>query len=200
MRNRNIILIPPPNKQLMAIYFLNIPFHFQEWPSITWWVHVAINFILCAAIPHFTFDYSNLALANSFEQEVPRFKALVRHPQLRPQRPAKTRPPRKTHLLLLQANNFVLTCFFITHLKGVRLAKEFETMVKSDNRFEIPAARHLGMVVFRLKGPNDLTEALLKKINTSGKLHCVPAALKVCRIAQKITTSFLVFHLSSVSN
>jgi histidine decarboxylase len=37
----------------------------------------------------------------------------------------------------------------------------------------------LGMVVFRLKGPNDLTEALLKKINTSGKLHCVPAALKV---------------------
>lgn len=52
-------------------------------------------------------------------------------------------------------------------------------MIKADDRFEIPAARHLGMVVFRLKGPNDLTEALLKKINTSGKLHCVPAALKV---------------------
>ena len=64
-------------------------------------------------------------------------------------------------------------------IQGVRLAKEFENMVKSDGRFEIPAARHLGMVVFRLKGPNDLTEALLKKINTSGKLHCVPAALKV---------------------
>jgi histidine decarboxylase len=61
------------------------------------------------------------------------------------------------------------------------LAKEFEAMVKSDARFEIPAARHLGMVVFRLKGPNDLTEMLLKKINTSGKLHCVPAALKVIR-------------------
>lgn len=54
-------------------------------------------------------------------------------------------------------------------------------MIKSDDRFEIPAARHLGMVVFRLKGPNELTEALLKKINTSGKLHCVPAALKVSR-------------------
>ena len=52
-------------------------------------------------------------------------------------------------------------------------------MVLSDARFEIPAVRHLGMVVFRLKGPNDLTEMLLKKINTSGKLHCVPAALKV---------------------
>lgn len=61
----------------------------------------------------------------------------------------------------------------------MRLAKEFEAMIKMDDRFEIPAARHLGMVVFRLKGPNDLTEALLKKINTSGKLHCVPAALKV---------------------
>ena len=61
------------------------------------------------------------------------------------------------------------------------MAKEFEAMVKSDARFEIPAARHLGMVVFRLKGPNDLTEMLLKKINTSGKLHCVPAALKVIR-------------------
>ncbi len=52
-------------------------------------------------------------------------------------------------------------------------------MVIADARFEIPAVRHLGMVVFRLKGPNDLTEMLLKKINTSGKLHCVPAALKV---------------------
>lgn len=64
-------------------------------------------------------------------------------------------------------------------MQGVRLAKELEIMIKSDDRFEIPAARHLGMVVFRLKGPNELTEALLKKINTSGKLHCVPAALKV---------------------
>ncbi|MCL4150932.1 UNVERIFIED_CONTAM: hypothetical protein GTU68_017385 [Idotea baltica] len=34
------------------------------------------------------------------------------------------------------------------------------------------------MVVFRLKGENELTEKLLKKINSSGKLHCVPASLK----------------------
>ena len=59
------------------------------------------------------------------------------------------------------------------------LAEKFENMVRQDSRFEIPAERYLGMVVFRLKGPNDLTEKLLKKINTSGKLHCVPAALKV---------------------
>ena len=78
-------------------------------------------------------------------------------------------------------------------MQGVRLAKEFENMVKSDDRFEIPAARHLGMVVFRLKGPNDLTEALLKKINTSGKLHCVPAALKVLRVL-----TLLYFHLQII--
>ncbi len=36
-------------------------------------------------------------------------------------------------------------------------------------RFEIPAARHMGMVVFRLKGENALTEKLLKKLNSRSK-------------------------------
>lgn len=35
-----------------------------------------------------------------------------------------------------------------------------------------------GMVVFRIKGENDLTERLLKKINHRGNIHCVPASLK----------------------
>ncbi|KAI8503296.1 hypothetical protein Bbelb_191170 [Branchiostoma belcheri] len=35
--------------------------------------------------------------------------------------------------------------------KGVRLAEMFETMVRKDTRFEIPAQRILGLVVFRLK-------------------------------------------------
>lgn len=64
----------------------------------------------------------------------------------------------------------------------MQLAEEFEKMVRDDDRFEIPAARHLAMVVFRLKGSNDLTETLLKMINSSGKLHCVPAQLKVSLI------------------
>ena len=51
----------------------------------------------------------------------------------------------------------------------MRLAQKFESLVLSDERFEIPAARHLGMVVFRLSGENDLTEKLLKKLNGSGK-------------------------------
>lgn len=33
------------------------------------------------------------------------------------------------------------------------------------------------MVVFRLRGDNSLTEKLLKKMNTRGRVHCVPAAL-----------------------
>ena len=48
----------------------------------------------------------------------------------------------------------------------------------ADQRFEIPAPRHLGMVVFRLRGENHLTERLLKRLNARGNLHCVPAALK----------------------
>lgn len=35
-----------------------------------------------------------------------------------------------------------------------------------------------GMVVFRIKGENDLTERLLKRLNHRGNIHCVPASLK----------------------
>ncbi|XP_058794335.1 histidine decarboxylase [Phymastichus coffea] len=61
--------------------------------------------------------------------------------------------------------------------EGVRLAQKFEALALADPRFEIPAARHLGMVVFRLRGENSLTERLLKKMNSRGRVHCVPAAL-----------------------
>jgi len=54
----------------------------------------------------------------------------------------------------------------------------FESLVKSDKRFELPAERHLGLVVFRLKGENELTEQLLKEINSGGQIHCVPASIK----------------------
>jgi histidine decarboxylase len=48
------------------------------------------------------------------------------------------------------------------------LAKQFEQLIGSDDRFEVPAERHLGMVVFRLKGENEMTERLLKRLNGSG--------------------------------
>ncbi|XP_066593381.1 histidine decarboxylase [Prorops nasuta] len=77
---------------------------------------------------------------------------------------------------------FVIRNFGITGLQkhireGVRLAQKFEALVLADARFEIPAARHLGMVVFRLRGDNSWTERLLKKMNSRGRVHCVPAAL-----------------------
>ena len=61
----------------------------------------------------------------------------------------------------------------------MNLAEKFERLIMEDSRFEIPAARHLGLVVFRLIGDNELTEKLLKKLNLKGKIHCVPASLKV---------------------
>lgn len=63
-------------------------------------------------------------------------------------------------------------------MQGVRLARKFEALVLADPRFEIPATRHLGMVVIRLKGDNALTERLLKTLNSRGRIHCVPASLK----------------------
>jgi len=73
--------------------------------------------------------------------------------------------------------------------KGVRLAQKFESLVLSDERFEIPAKRHLGMVVFRLAGENDLTEKLLKKLNGSGKMHAVPSSLKGKYVIRYTVTS-----------
>ncbi|XP_066270637.1 aromatic-L-amino-acid decarboxylase-like isoform X2 [Branchiostoma lanceolatum] len=73
--------------------------------------------------------------------------------------------------------------------KGVRLAEQFETMVRKDTRFEIPAQRILGLVVFRLKGPDSLTEALLNRLNKTGKLFMVPASLKGKYIIRFTVTS-----------
>lgn len=78
---------------------------------------------------------------------------------------------------------FVLRSFGIKGLQkhireGVRLAQKFEALISADPRFEVPAKRHLGLVVFRIKGDNELTEKLLKRLNHRGKIHCVPASLK----------------------
>lgn len=45
------------------------------------------------------------------------------------------------------------------------------------------------MVVFRLKGANELTERLLKRLNARGKLHCVPACLKSSYVIRFTITS-----------
>ncbi|EDW32340.1 GL11582 [Drosophila persimilis] len=78
---------------------------------------------------------------------------------------------------------FVLRSYGIKGLQrhireGVRLAQKFEALVLADHRFELPAKRHLGLVVFRIRGDNELTEKLLKRLNHRGKLHCIPSSLK----------------------
>ncbi|XP_054927079.1 histidine decarboxylase [Dermacentor andersoni] len=73
--------------------------------------------------------------------------------------------------------------------RSVHMAEIFESLVQADKRFEIPAKRHLGVVVFRLKGPNATTEKLLKRLNVGGKLHCVPAAFKGKYVIRYVVTS-----------
>ncbi|XP_065703856.2 histidine decarboxylase isoform X2 [Patagioenas fasciata] len=77
---------------------------------------------------------------------------------------------------------FVIRSFGVKKLQahvrhGTETAKFFESLVRSDPLFEIPAKRHLGLVVFRLKGPNWLTEKLLKELSSSGRLFLIPATV-----------------------
>ncbi|XP_070207311.1 aromatic-L-amino-acid decarboxylase-like [Littorina saxatilis] len=59
----------------------------------------------------------------------------------------------------------------------VQLAKMFEEKVLEDERFEVHGNVTMGLVCFRLQGPNTQSIRLLKVINESGKLHMVPALL-----------------------
>ncbi|XP_068591923.1 aromatic-L-amino-acid decarboxylase isoform X1 [Cebidichthys violaceus] len=61
--------------------------------------------------------------------------------------------------------------------KHVVLAKEFESLVRADKRFEICAEVIMGLVCFRLKGSNDLNQLLLKRITNSREIHLVPCQL-----------------------
>ncbi|XP_052132725.1 aromatic-L-amino-acid decarboxylase-like [Frankliniella occidentalis] len=79
---------------------------------------------------------------------------------------------------------FVLRLYGVANLqahirKQVALAKEFEQMVRADDRFEVVAEVVCGLVCFRLKGAsNEPSEALLKKINGHGKIHLVPSKVR----------------------
>lgn len=89
---------------------------------------------------------------------------------------------------------FVIRNFGISGLqkhvrRAIKLADLMQTNILSDARFEIPAKKHLGMVVFRLKGDNELTEKLLKRLNSEGKIHCVPASLKGIYVIRFTVTS-----------
>ncbi|XP_019614071.1 PREDICTED: aromatic-L-amino-acid decarboxylase-like [Branchiostoma belcheri] len=78
---------------------------------------------------------------------------------------------------------FVLRMFGVKGLqeqirKQVGLAKEFEVLVRSDDRFEVTAKVVMGLVCFRLKGSNELNEQLLKQVNEGKKIHLVPSQVR----------------------
>ncbi|RLW13129.1 hypothetical protein DV515_00000021 [Chloebia gouldiae] len=71
--------------------------------------------------------------------------------------------------------------------KHIRLSHQFEHLVLQDERFEICAEVVLGLVCFRLKGSNELNEALLKSINDAKKIHLVP-----CHLREKFVLRFAI--------
>ncbi|KAL7043096.1 hypothetical protein ACKWTF_001390 [Chironomus riparius] len=63
-----------------------------------------------------------------------------------------------------------------THIRRhIGFANQFEESCKKDERFEIFSKVQMGLVCFRLKGANEISEALLKRINGRGKIHLVPS-------------------------
>ncbi|XP_023974077.1 histidine decarboxylase isoform X2 [Physeter macrocephalus] len=76
-----------------------------------------------------------------------------------------------------------------TDFMGTEMAKYFESLVRNEPFFEIPAKRHLGLVVFRLKGPNCLTESVLKEIAKAGRLFLIPAVIQDKLIIRFTVTS-----------
>ncbi|XP_063169947.1 histidine decarboxylase [Candoia aspera] len=89
---------------------------------------------------------------------------------------------------------FVIRSFGVKKLQehvrhGTEMAKYFESLLRSDPLFEIPAKRHLGLVVFRVKGPNWMTEKVLTDLNKSGKLFVIPATIQEKLIIRFSVTS-----------
>jgi len=69
----------------------------------------------------------------------------------------------------------VIRSYGVEALRGmvrhhVELTNKFVAWLRADSRFESVAPVSLNLVCFRLKGPDSVSEALLQKLNASGKL------------------------------
>uniref|UniRef100_A0A8D0CM59 Histidine decarboxylase n=1 Tax=Sander lucioperca TaxID=283035 RepID=A0A8D0CM59_SANLU len=89
---------------------------------------------------------------------------------------------------------FVMRSFGLKNLQahirhGIEMAKLLESHIKSDPNFEVPAERHLGLVVFCLKGGNALTQELLRRLTRSGTMYLIPADIHTKRIIRFTVTS-----------
>ena len=147
---------------------------------------LAIDYMVSKNIFSFAQKYLLFsALASAAEQKVPRPQAVVRAPQLRHLRPPEHDTGERETGGQVRGNGEVYDYDNDNDKYNDNDDdndgevyddddSDDDAQVRSDARFEIPAARHLGMVVFRLKGDCAMTEKLLKKLNSSGKLHAVP--------------------------
>ncbi|XP_014667849.1 PREDICTED: aromatic-L-amino-acid decarboxylase-like [Priapulus caudatus] len=78
---------------------------------------------------------------------------------------------------------FVLRLYGVSGLqehirRQISLAQEFKAMLLQDERFDLIAPVTMGLVCFRLKGSNDVSERLLKRINDDGRIHMVPSKIR----------------------
>ncbi|KAJ8674774.1 hypothetical protein QAD02_010560 [Eretmocerus hayati] len=80
-----------------------------------------------------------------------------------------------------------LKLWFVMRLYGVEglqkhirhtvyLAKMFENLVNRDGRFEIPVEVNMGLICFKLKGPDTLTKQLLDRLMERKKIYVIPGA------------------------
>ncbi|XP_004543597.3 histidine decarboxylase [Maylandia zebra] len=89
---------------------------------------------------------------------------------------------------------FVLRSFGLKNLQahirhGIEMAKLLESHIRSNTDFEVPAKRHLGLVVFCLKVWNTLTQELLRRLTRSGTMYLIPADIYTKRIIRFTVTS-----------
>jgi len=62
--------------------------------------------------------------------------------------------------------------------RHLELTDKFVDWLRADSRFEIVAPVSLNLVCFRLKGPDSVSETLMQKLNSSGKLFLSHTKLK----------------------
>ncbi|KAJ9576935.1 hypothetical protein L9F63_006501 [Diploptera punctata] len=62
--------------------------------------------------------------------------------------------------------------------KQVALAKQFEDLVRNDNRFEIVTEVSMGLVCFRIKGPDSLTKCLHEKLMERKNIYLIAGTFR----------------------
>ena len=152
---------------------------------------LAIDFMVCCPVywklrsfPQYVQFLS--ALASSIESKISFVETVVCHQKLRCEGITATYSEGETNSISrIMKCSIVPKCSYYS-TQNVALAKHFELLIRDDERFEIPARRHLGMVVFRLKGQNELTENLLKRLNSTGSCLNVICQVPCGKFGSKI--------------